>query len=126
MTIHPTDEQAQELFNSIRQEIYHTRWDGANIVVGYEPVSPGEFLRAGLALFAGKTISSQPPSWYQIRQLAEQFFPDGVPCQAVPLVRRAFELWGGACMPSLLQDGGKGATMNEPDAPTSDQPTTIN
>lgn len=52
MTDRPTDEQAQELFNVVRQEIYHTRWDGTNIVVGYEPISPGRFLRAGIQRFA--------------------------------------------------------------------------
>lgn len=52
----PTDEQAQELLNSVRQEIYHIRWDGTNIVVGYEPVSPGKFLRAGIQRFAKQAI----------------------------------------------------------------------
>jgi hypothetical protein len=50
----PTDDQAQELFNALRQEIYYMRWDGTNIVVGYEPVNPGKFLRAGIQLFAKK------------------------------------------------------------------------
>lgn len=27
----PTDEQAQELFNTLRQEIYHTRWNDSAI-----------------------------------------------------------------------------------------------
>jgi len=48
----PTDEQAQELFNAIRQEIHHRRADGTEVVIGYEPVSPGKFLRAGIQRFA--------------------------------------------------------------------------
>jgi hypothetical protein len=93
MTIYPTDEQAQELFNSIRQEIHHTQPDGTDVVIGYEPVSPGKFLRAGIALFAAKPAISPQPTQRQILQLADEFFPDGVPWQIVPLVQRAFELW---------------------------------
>ena len=49
---HPTDEQAQELFNAVRQEIHYTQPDGTNVVVGYESINPGKFLRAGIQRFA--------------------------------------------------------------------------
>jgi hypothetical protein len=61
----PTDEQAQELFNAVRQEIHYKQSDGTDIVVGYEPVSPGDFLRAGIQQFA------KPPCWLPDKKLIE-------------------------------------------------------
>jgi hypothetical protein len=51
MTDCPTDKQAQELFNAVRQEIYYKQTDGAEVITGYEPVNPGVFLRAGIQRF---------------------------------------------------------------------------
>lgn len=115
MTIYPTDEQAQELFNSVRQEIHCIQPDGTQVVVGYEPVSPGKFLRAGIASFAAKPVISPMPTQRQILQLADEFFPEGVPHQVVPLVQRAFELWA---IP--LQTSPTGATMDPSGGSLSD------
>lgn len=117
MTTYPTDEQAQELFNAVRQEIHHAQPGGTQVVIGCEPVSPGKFLRAGIALFAAKPAIGPQPTKRQILQLAEAFFPEGVPWQIVPLVQRAFGLWA-----APLQASPTGATMDPSGGSLSDQP----
>lgn len=101
------DEQAQELFNAIRREIYYRQVDGTVVVVGHEPVSLGKFLRAGIAHFGVKADAKPLPTQRQILQLAKKFFPEDVPWQVVPLVQRAFELWA-----SSLQADPRGATID--------------
>jgi len=94
--------------------------DITQVVVGYEPASPGKFLRVGISMFAGGSTGKPLPTQRQILQLAEQFFPHGVPWQVVPLVQRAFELWS----PPLQVDAA-GATIEPPgtDLPSpGDQP----
>jgi hypothetical protein len=71
-------------------------------------------------MFAGGSTGKPLPTQRQILQLAEQFFPHGVPWQVVPLVQRAFELWS----PPLQVDAA-GATIEPPgtDLPSpGDQP----
>jgi hypothetical protein len=44
------------------------------------------------------------PNRRQIIQLAERFFPTGIPWQIMPLMYRAFELWGKSCDSDFPQD----------------------